>query len=124
MTMDAQKIAHFKTKLEEELQTLEKELATVGIKGNGVNKEDWEPVPQKMDIDQADRNEVADFLEEFGNNIAINNDLEIRLSEIKKALQKIEDGTYGICEIAGTPIEEDRLEANPAARTCKAHINE
>ena len=122
--MDAQKIAHFKTKLEEELQTLEKELATVGIKGNGVNKEDWEPVPQKMDIDQADRNEVADFLEEFGNNIAINNDLEIRLSEIKKALQKIEDGTYGICEIAGTPIEEDRLEANPAARTCKAHINE
>ncbi len=124
MIMDAQKIAHFKSKLEEELETLEKELGTVGIKGSGVNKDDWEPVPQKMDIDQADRNEVADFLEEFGNNIAINNDLEIRLSEIKKALKKIEDGTYGICEISGTQIEEDRLEANPAARTCKAHINE
>ena len=31
-------------------------------------------------------------------------------------------GTYGSCEISGEAIEVERLEANPAARTCKAHI--
>ncbi len=121
--MDSQRIAYFKSKLEEELKVLETELSTVAVRGD-VNKEDWEPIPQKMDIDQADRNEVADFLEEFGNNRAINQDLEIRLAEVKGALQKIEEGTYGVCEKSGEQIEEDRLEANPAAKTCKTHINE
>ena len=32
-------------------------------------------------------------------------------------------GTYGTCEVSGEQIEEDRLEADPAARTCKAHMN-
>ena len=38
-------------------------------------------------------------------------------------LKKIEAGTFGVCEISGEPIEEDRLDANPAARTNKANIN-
>ena len=39
------------------------------------------------------------------------------------ALERIEKGTYGICEVGNEEIEEDRLNANPAARTCKAHLN-
>ncbi|MDQ5950299.1 MAG: hypothetical protein QG585_241 [Patescibacteria group bacterium] len=75
-----------------------------------------------MDINEADRNEVADKIEEFGNNQAINRDLEIRLLEVKQALERIENGTYGICEVSGEPIELDRLGANPAATTCKSHL--
>jgi RNA polymerase-binding transcription factor DksA len=51
--------------------------------------------------------------------------LEVRYNEIKSALKKIEEsapGAYGLCEVGGEQIEEDRLEANPAARTCKAHM--
>jgi len=120
--MDASTISKFKKKLITEQEELETQLATVGHR-NPNNEEDWEPKKAGLDIDQADRNEVADDLEEFGNNIAITRDLEIRLAEVKSALEKIENGTYGMCEVSGEKIEEDRLEANPAARTCKEHLN-
>ncbi len=38
------------------------------------------------------------------------------LREIDEALQRIEDGTYGICEGTGEPIAKARLEAQPWAR--------
>jgi RNA polymerase-binding protein DksA len=40
------------------------------------------------------------------------------LGDIDNALEKIDAGTYGICERCGSPIGEDRLEAMPAARLC------
>ena len=38
------------------------------------------------------------------------------VSEIDHALAKLEDGTYGICEISGQPIPKERLKAIPWAR--------
>lgn len=38
------------------------------------------------------------------------------VAEIDHALAKLEDGTYGICEISGQPIPRDRLKAIPWAR--------
>jgi RNA polymerase-binding transcription factor DksA len=38
------------------------------------------------------------------------------LYEIEHALQRIQDGTYGICEITGKPIEPERLKAIPWTR--------
>jgi DnaK suppressor protein len=40
------------------------------------------------------------------------------LEEIHDALQRIEDGTYGICESNEEPIKKERLEAIPWARYC------
>jgi DnaK suppressor protein len=40
------------------------------------------------------------------------------LYEIDGALRRIEDGTYGICEMTGEPIERERLKAIPYARHC------
>jgi RNA polymerase-binding protein DksA len=40
------------------------------------------------------------------------------LAEIDAALQRIEDGTYGICEVCGKPIGAERLAAIPWARLC------
>ncbi len=40
------------------------------------------------------------------------------LMEIDIALGRIENGTYGICEINGEPIPKARLEAIPWARYC------
>lgn len=120
--MDTNKKENLKKKLEEEKKVLIEELKTVGVRSDA-NQNDWEPVPTKMDISEADRNEVADKIEEFGNNMAIEKDLEIRYTEIIDALKKMEEGNYGICEIGGEEIEEDRLNANPAAKTCKSHMN-
>jgi DnaK suppressor protein len=41
-----------------------------------------------------------------------------RLEEIGAALRRLDEGTYGVCEVCGSPIAEERLEARPAARTC------
>ena len=111
----------FEEKLRTELQTVEKELKTVGRK-NPSNPADWEAKPDKMDVMPADSNEVADAIESYEENTGILKQLEIRFNEIKKALEKIDGGTFGVCETCREPIENERLEANPAATTCKAHM--
>ena len=40
--------------------------------------------------------------------------------EIDEALRRIRQGTYGICEISGQPIEKERLRVIPHARHCMA----
>jgi RNA polymerase-binding transcription factor DksA len=40
------------------------------------------------------------------------------VSEIDAALVRIEDGTYGVCEICGKSIGEERLAAIPWTRHC------
>ena len=44
--------------------------------------------------------------------------LDAELADVERALAKLDDGTYGICEACGRPIERDRLDAYPAARFC------
>jgi len=114
-------IDYFKDKLEEELLLVEKELNSIGRK-NPDNKIDWEAEPTLMNEDSADPNETADNIEEYEGNTAVLKELEIRYNDIKNALAKIEKEIYGMCEISGEPIEEERLIANPAARTCKKHM--
>lgn len=40
------------------------------------------------------------------------------LSDVEAALERLEKGTYGICEACGRPIGAERLEAVPATRFC------
>src|SRR5579872_1067837 len=119
MTIDTD---FFKEKLLEEKTKLEQELSGVGRK-NPSNPADWEGTEPESNIDQADEEEVGDKIEGYETNTAIVKQLEARLLEVDAALEKIEQGTYGVCEIGGEKIEEERLKANPAARTCKAHMN-
>ena len=120
MTIDYE---HFKGKLEAEKKLLEKELKKVGRK-NPDNPSDWEATPPTdRDISQADENTVADTMEGLGSNAAIITTLENRYNDIKSGLDKIKHGTYGVCQVCQKEIEEDRLEANPSARTCKLHVD-
>ena len=113
---------HFKEMLLKELSVLESELATIGRK-NPDNPTDWETIRKVDGIDTAEEGEVAEGIEEYENNNAVLAQLEIRLNDVKNALAKIEKGTYGVCEVCGGEIENDRLEANPSAKTCKKHMN-
>jgi RNA polymerase-binding protein DksA len=40
------------------------------------------------------------------------------LSQVERALQRLEDGTYPICESCGNPIGKARLQAFPRATLC------
>jgi RNA polymerase-binding transcription factor DksA len=45
-------------------------------------------------------------------------ELRETLEDVEAALQRLETGSYGLCEVCGKPIGAARLEAMPAARLC------
>jgi RNA polymerase-binding transcription factor DksA len=49
--------------------------------------------------------------------------LEAELGDLDAALRKVEEGTYGTCEVCGIEISPERLEARPGSRTCIDHAD-
>jgi DnaK suppressor protein len=43
------------------------------------------------------------------------------LAEVERALAKLDDGTYGSCDVCGDDIGDGRLEARPWATRCLRH---
>ena len=74
-----------------------------------------------------DFEEIAvDFLETQQEQSLLVNEQAL-LTEVQRALERIEQGTYGTCVVCGQPIPEKRLEALPwAARDvkCEAQLEE
>ena len=114
---------HFKSILTKELAALETDLKSVGHV-NPNNPKDWEASSGEVDINASDSADIADNIESYESNTAVLKQLETQYNDVKDALDKIAKGTYGICEVSAHPIEKERLEANPSARTCIAHKNE
>jgi RNA polymerase-binding transcription factor DksA len=48
---------------------------------------------------------------------------QARLAEIDEALDRLEAGTYGVCEVCRQPIPVERMLARPTARTCVEHAD-
>ena len=101
-----------------ERDAVEEELTAYGRVQN--DSGDWQGSAGSEGI-EADPNDAADQIEELAVNVPLVEELEKRHKDIVDALEKMEDGTYGICEAGEEEIPFDRLEANPAARTCIAH---
>jgi RNA polymerase-binding transcription factor len=47
--------------------------------------------------------------------------LDAKLRDVGRALDKLDEGTYGICDVCGAPIGPERLEAIPWAVRCIEH---
>ena len=118
--VDTTKIEHFKQKLLQEKERLELELTDIGAI-NSADGIDWTGTSGSLEINTEDKNELADKIEEQQTNDAIVSELETRRLSVEDALKRIEDGTYGLCTVCGQSIDEQRLEANPAAYTCIEH---
>lgn len=112
----------FKKGLETERVFLETELSKLG-KRDPSNPNDWVPAKLSDDAFGADRNDNADIFEEMQDANATMNELEGRLNMVNRALEKMDAGTYGVCEVSGEDIEIERLKANPAAVTCIKHMD-
>lgn len=52
---------------------------------------------------------------------SVSEQAEAELDEIAAARDRIEQGTYGVCQRGGEQIPDARLEARPAARYCVEH---
>lgn len=112
--MDQKTLKTLRAKLEQEKKRIEGDIKEIaGKNGNG----QWEvKVPDFGDRDASFEKEM-DQEEEYDKNIQLEKVLEPQLVDIQAALRKMEQGTYGICEKCGTPIDLERLEVNPEART-------
>lgn len=106
-------------KLEEEKAKLESEMGSIGRRNPAVS-DDWEPVPTEIGT-EADLADQADVVMNRDSTSAIFADLEAQYDTVLMALARIKNGTYGVCEVCGKNIEEERLIANPTATTCVLH---
>jgi DnaK suppressor protein len=50
--------------------------------------------------------------------LSLNENERTRLNEVDESLDRIENGTYGVCEECGGPISLKRLEVRPVAKYC------
>jgi len=98
--------------LEAEKDAVEEEMAS---HGKIVGKE-WEG-SSESEGEEADPTDAADNIEELAVNVPLVAELEKRRKDINDALEKMDKGTYGICEVSGEPIPLKRLDADAAART-------
>jgi RNA polymerase-binding transcription factor DksA len=82
---------------------------------------DWEPKPLESNT-ESDILDQAGIVVDRENDIAVLTDLESRYDSILSALSRIEKKKYGKCDVCGKEINEERLEADPAATTCVEHM--
>lgn len=92
-----------KAKLEAEKERLESEIKQI------------DSYPETGGFSEDDNStEVEDFNDSQG----VESDLQSYYSDVKEALLRIENGTYGYCDNCKKIIDKKRLEAYPAAKDC------
>lgn len=119
MELDKKKI---KEDLDKEKELLIDQMSDMGKLNPETNE--WEATPEEQAFPEADPNNQADRFEEFESKSSMIKDLGRRLTNIVNALKNINKPSFGKCEICKKNIEAARMKANPAARTCKEHINQ
>ncbi|MEM7174388.1 MAG: TraR/DksA family transcriptional regulator [Chlamydiota bacterium] len=97
-------------KFKHQLETIKEQLA----KNVRNASEDVKALEEPKGYSQHQADEGTD---DFDQRIAIELSTEGQgiLREVDRALEKIEEGTYGICDISGEEIPKKRLEAIPYA---------
>jgi DnaK suppressor protein len=106
MAMESDKREYFKNVLQEEMRMLLEEAGKTVSEMTADNTNF--PDPNDRATQESDRN--------FELRIR---DRERRLiNKIREALERIEEGTFGICEMCGDEISEARLKARPVTTLC------
>jgi len=123
---DQKTIDELKTALEKERDLLTKELETIAtpdpnLPGDwDIKHEEWEETEITSEEELESGVNVNEIDEDMKNK-ALSDHLELRLKEVNNALKRIEDKTYGICQVCQKEIPLERLKANPAASTDIEH---
>lgn len=117
MALDTTLLVDLKAKLIQQQKQLEQELSVIAKPAPGVGNYET-----NFDNIGNDEDENASEVEEYTDNLAVEDSLEKQLKEIREALERINNETYGICENCQQEIDIERLKAYPVAKTClKCH---
>lgn len=108
-------LEQIKARLLEDKKRLEAELAQFTTK-NPHNPNDYDTVfPDLGDKEEENASEVA----AYSDNLTLERTLESSLRDVRKALERISSGDYGMCRYCRKPIDEKRLLARP---TSSSHV--
>ena len=110
--LDKKSINNRKESLLSEKKRLEQEL------GELATKEGENEYEAKFEDLGRDEEANAEEVEEYTSKVGVTETLETNLKDVNDALERIENGNYGKCEICQGDINPERLEAYPAARNC------
>jgi DnaK suppressor protein len=102
----------FVEKQRERLEELRAELAGVV---RGLEDDQRSQSEDEGDFTEHDAGDMSQSLYDREVEATLEQNIENRLQYVDRALQKIEEGTYGICDDTGEPIPRGRLEAMPEA---------
>ena len=108
-------IEHIKQKLEQQSQNIENAIKRMNENRTADQEPNYPTELSNYDNHPADMSTEL-YMVELNNALMVHQ--ERLLEEIRNALGKIEKGTYGICEICGNNIRDERLEAIPYTRLC------
>jgi len=115
--MDPQTIADLK-------QALRKKQARLrAVIGAVAKKEGMSYTPKFVEMGE-DTEAGEDEAEQYAINAATEEELEPMLARVEHALEKIGNGTFGVCEKCGNDIPLERLQALPEAEYCVEHTEE
>jgi DnaK suppressor protein len=106
------KSSQIRTRLEIERKRIREELGQLDTNSSHPMDERREGSPFGK------REEEATESMEFEKRLALESRLRSLLAEVERALQKLDEGTYGICDICTVAIDPARLEALPQAILC------
>ena len=95
-----------------QLQSMKEELEANIVRLN----EEMEAIVTDDSIN--DMEDLASLESESMHHTALLKQQHHELAEVNRALEKIKNGTYGICEKSGDLIEVERLRAKPHTRYC------
>jgi DnaK suppressor protein len=102
----------FVEKQRERLEELRAELARMV---EGLEEDQQDRAESEGDMTENDSGDMSQSLFTREMDATVEQTMEKRLESVDRALQKIEEGTYGICDATGEPIPRGRLEAMPEA---------
>lgn len=105
--MNKKELKHFKELLEK--RKLEVLSQAESIKEQGIAF-DPDDLPDEVDLASSEADQSM--------NLRLRDRERILLKKIDKAIKKIEDGDYGVCESCGEEIGAKRLEARPVTDLC------
>lgn len=113
--MDKDKANYFKKRLLDEKREL---IETIdGMKENGLGYSQREEVDELSMVDNHPGDMGTEMFDK-GRRFALLNNEEDIIERIDDAIERIDKGRYGICELCGKEINDERLEALPYATTC------
>ncbi len=102
----------FIARQKQRLQDLKTELERVR---DGLQEDERFRAGEEEDFTQHDSGDMSQSLFTREVDATIEHQVERRLQYVERALQKIEEGTYGLSDDSGEPIPRGRLEAVPEA---------